>query len=160
MTQKKTSSSNLRSARSLSSSNLTSKSVVSSPRSSTKRSRSPSVTLAVERSAEKRRRQREQRKNVVTKLDDDVEQENDDDEIVFNKFDKPKQRQASTGSIEYVQILNNDGQSTPSLNNIENFKSNSNSNDQEILICRSPPSSRKHQSKISVTKTNQTQVII
>ncbi|CAF1277689.1 unnamed protein product, partial [Rotaria sordida] len=44
----------------------------------------------------------------------------------------------------YVQTLNNDQQLTSSsLNNIENIKSKSKIDDEEIIICRSPPSVRK-----------------
>jgi len=62
-----------------------------------------------------------------------------------SKFEQPKQqrpskqRTASSGSVEYVQTLNNDQQ----LNNIENLKSKSNINDEEIIICRSPPPTKK-----------------
>lgn len=120
-----------------------------------KRSRSPSIIT----SAEKRRRAREQKRtnpssssaNVIRIDDeDDIEQENDDDDdnnddaaddddVVPIKYESTKQRQASSGSIEYVQTLNNDQQ----LNNIENIKSKSKVNDEEIIICRSPPSVKK-----------------
>jgi hypothetical protein len=125
---------------------------------SLKRSLSPTMTLAVERSSEKRRRQREQRKEkaaslssgISIKIDDDIEQENgDDDDIISIKSEKPKQqrrnkqRQASNSSVEYVQIINNDKQSVPSLNNIENLKVKSNIDDKEIIICHSPPSVKK-----------------
>jgi hypothetical protein len=127
---------------------------------SLKRSISPTMTLAVERSSEKRRRQREQRKRkaasssssgIIIKINDDIEQENgdDDDDIVSIKSEKSKQqrrnkqRQASNSSVEYVQIINNDKQSVPSLNNIENLKVKSNIDDKEIIICHSPPSVKK-----------------
>lgn len=112
-------------ARSFSSSNL-----------SSKRSRSPVISLAVERAAEKRRRQREQRKvhrdssplSVELNTNDnnfDVEQENGDDDILINRSHKPKQRHDSTGSVEYIQTLNNESQNNASLNNIENVKKDS-----------------------------------
>ena len=119
-----------------------------------KRSLSPIIVT----SSEKRRRAREQKRqdpsssstNIIIRIDDgdddDIEQENDDDEddhddddVVPIKYDSSKQRQASSGSIEYVQMLNNDQQ----LNNIENIKSKSKINDEEIIICRSPPSVKK-----------------
>ncbi|CAF4169535.1 unnamed protein product [Rotaria sp. Silwood2] len=133
---------------------------------SLKRSISPTITLAVERSAEKRRRQREQRKTktsstsgAIIKTTDDIEQENDNDDdddddddnnnnIIVSKKDEQlkqqrrnKQRQASNSSVEYIQILNHDQQSLPSLNNIENLKMKSKIDDEEIIICHSPPSS-------------------
>ncbi|CAF3906144.1 unnamed protein product [Adineta steineri] len=125
---------------------------------SLKRSLSPEITLAVERSSEKRRRQREQRKakavlssssssDIVLKIDDDdIEQENDDDDdtndTISIKCKKPKKtRQASNSSVEYVQILNNDQQSIASLNNIENIKLKS--NDKDIILCQSPPTVKK-----------------
>ncbi|CAF1013208.1 unnamed protein product [Rotaria sordida] len=145
---------------------------------SLKRSISPTITLAVERSAEKRRRQREQRKArvspsssvVIIKTNDDIEQENDDDDeddnnnnVVSRKSEQSKQqrrsrqRQASNSSVEYVQILNHDQQSISSLNNIENLKVKSKTDDEEIIICHSPPSikqiipsSNKNQSEKSV----------
>ena len=131
----------------------------------TKRSLSPSIVISLERTSQKRRRPREQRQNMtspssaaIIRIDDDdendIEQENDDDDdddndVVPIKLEQPKQqlqnkkRQASSGSIEYVQTLNNDQQLTSSLNNIENIKSKSKINDEEIIICRSPPSVRK-----------------
>jgi hypothetical protein len=137
-------------AHSLSSTNLTQKSVVSPLRSS-KRHRSPSISLAVERSSQKRRRQREQRQKSAAsvsssiKIDDDIEQENDDDDITANKHDKPKQRQASSGSIEYVQTLNDDPYAPSSLNNIENLNSQSKHDDDDddednddVILCQSP----------------------
>jgi hypothetical protein len=134
-----------------------------------KRSVSPTITLAVERSSEKRRRQREKRKakrsssssssTVVIKIDDDIEQENDEDEvnIISIEGQQPKQkrrnrqRQASNSSVEYVQVLNNDQQSI--------LKSKI--NDEEILICNSPspvkkinPSSNKNHSKTSINNVH------
>lgn len=115
-----------------------------------KRSLSPSIIT----SSEKRRRAREQKRtnpsssaNIIRidDADDDIEQENDDeddnddDDVVPIKYESTKQRQASSGSIEYVQTLSNDQQ----LNNIENIKSKSKVNDEEIIICRSPPSVKK-----------------
>lgn len=119
------------------------------PQRTSKRSLSPTIVT----SPEKRRRVREQQRpnpsssstNIIRIDDDDIEQENDeddddnDDDIVPIKYDSTKQRQASSGSIEYVQTLNNDQQ----LNNIENIKSKSKINDEEIIICRSPPSVKK-----------------
>ena len=110
-----------------------------------KRSASPNIILAVERSSEKRRRQREQRKaksssSTNTKLSNDIEQENDDDDIISIRSNKPKQRQASNSSIEYIQEINHDQSSISSLNNIENLKLKSPSNDQDIILCHSTPS--------------------
>lgn len=150
-----------------------------------KRSLSPSITISVEKSSPKRRRAREQKPKIISssssaviRIDDgDIEQENGedddiDDDILPIKFEQPKQqrpskqRQASSGSIEYVQTLNNDQQ----LNNIENLKSKSKINDEEIIICRSPPSVKKvisspnkNHSKTSVNgsrKTNGQSVFI
>jgi hypothetical protein len=144
-----------------SSTNITPQPTISSQRTS-KRSLSPSIAISLEKSSQKRRRPREQKPKItssssssaaVIRIDDDdendIEQENDDedddDDIVPIKFEQPKeqrqskQRQASSGSIEYVQTLNNDQQ----LNNIENLKSKSKINDEEIIICRSPPSVKK-----------------
>lgn len=128
-----------------------------------KRSLSPSIPNP----SEKRRGVRDRRSKTpsstaaaVIRIDDelDIEQENGDDDdededdedndtdgdITPIKFERSKssqrsskQRQASSGSIEYVQTLSNDQQ----LNNIENFKSKS--SDEEIMICRSPPSVKK-----------------
>ncbi|CAM4907691.1 unnamed protein product [Rotaria socialis] len=139
-----------------------------------KRSISPTITLAVERSAEKRRRQRELRRakhslspTAITTTMDDMEQENDDDDDASDdnltpmqnyqskQKNRHKQRQASSSSVEYVQILNHDQQSIPSLNNIENLNEKSKINDEEIIICHSPPqmkrtipsSNRKHSEK-------------
>ena len=147
---------------SVSSTNLTAQSTVSSQRTS-KRSLSPTIAISPEKSSRKRRRTRDQKVKISSSTpatviriddadaDDDIEQENgdeddnDDDDVVPIKLESPKlqrpskQRQASTGSIEYVQTLNNDQQ----LNNIENFKSKSKINDEEIIICRSPPSVKK-----------------
>jgi hypothetical protein len=155
--------------KSSSSANLTPQTSVSSQRTS-KRSLSPSITISLEKSSPKRRRARNRQPKApssssmtVIRIDDDdgedIEQENDeedddnnngdgggdDDDVVPIKFESPKpqrqskQRNASSGSIEYVQTLNNDQQ----LNNIENLKSKSNINDEEIIICRSPPSVKK-----------------
>jgi hypothetical protein len=145
---------------SLSSTNLIAPPTISSQRTS-KRSLSPSITISLEKPSQKRRRAREQKQTIpsissatVIRIDDDdendIEQENDDeddddDDVVPIKFEQPKQqrqskqRQASSGSIEYVQTLNNDQQ----LNNIENLKAKSKINDEEIIICRSPPSVKK-----------------
>jgi len=123
---------------------------------SLKRSLSPIITLAVERSSEKRRRQREQRKakavsssssSTMTKIHDDIEQENDDDDTISIKSKKPKQRQPSSSSVEYVQIINNDQQSISSLNNIENY-------DEEIIVCHPAPSVKKVISSHSKTSVN------
>ncbi len=140
-----------------SSTNLTPQTTISSQRTS-KRSLSPSIAIPLEKSSQKRRRAREQQQKtpsssstaIIRIDDDDIEQENDDeeeedddDDVVPIKFEapkrQPKQRQASSGSIEYVQTLSNDQQ----LNNIENLKSKSKINDEEIIICRSPPSVKK-----------------
>jgi hypothetical protein len=143
---------------------------------SSKRSISPTMTLAVERSSQKRRRQREQLKELTVssvtmiKIDDDIEQENnDDDDVVPIRFEQSKQRRLSSDSIEYVQILNNDQQSISSLNNIENLKSKSKVDEKDIIICRSPPSIKKvipspnkNQSKTTVNsihKVNNHQVV-
>jgi len=129
---------------------------------SLKRSISPTITLAVERSSEKRRRQREQRKaktisSSSIKIHDDIEQENDDDEIISIKSKKPKHRQASNSSVEYVQVITNDQTSISSLNNIENLKSKSLSNDDDIILCHSPV---KKTSVNGVHKINNHQVLI
>jgi hypothetical protein len=118
---------------------------------SLKRSISPTITLAVERSSEKRRQQREQRKaKALIKIPDDIEQENDDDDdIISIKPKKSKQRQASNSSVEYVQIINNDQQSISSLNNIENY-------DEDIIVCHSSP---KKTSVNGIHKINNHQVI-
>jgi len=118
---------------------------------SLKRSISPTITLAVERSSEKRRQQREQRKakalsSTTIKISDDIEQENDDDDIISIKSKKPKQRQASNSSVEYVQIINND----QSLNNIENY-------DEDIIVCHSSP---KKTPVNGIHKINNHQVIL
>jgi len=111
-------------------------------RQSSKRSLSPTIPLAVERSSEKRRRRREQRQTKP--ISDDIEQENGDDEIQLIKMKKPKQRQASNSSIEYVQIIHNDQQSISSLNNIENFKLKSPmKSDDEIIICHTSSPKKK-----------------
>ena len=119
-------------------------------RHSLKRSASPNITLAVERSAEKRRRQREQRKAKSLKLHDDIEQENDDEEKTSVKSKKPKERQASNSSVEYVQVISNDQSSISSLNNIENLKSQSPSNDDDVIICHSSSPDKKNHTKTSV----------
>ncbi|CAF0785522.1 unnamed protein product [Adineta steineri] len=170
-----------------SSTNLTQQTIISSQRT-LKRSLSPKTVKSFERSSRKRRRSREQKEKLtssastaVIRIDDDdendIEQENDDDEdnedgivnddpdVIPIKFEVPnkqrqsKKRQASSGSIEYVQTLNNDQQSTLSLNNIENIKSKTKINDEEIIICRSPPSvrrvissSNKNHSKTTVSR--------
>jgi hypothetical protein len=168
-----------------SSTNVTQQSTISSQRIS-KRSLSPPIAISLERPSQKRRRAREQSKKktssasaTIIKIDDDendIEQENDDDDddddnddtdLVPIKVEKSKQRrqskqrQASSGSIEYVQILDNEQQLTSSLNNIENIKSKSKINDEEIIICRSPPSVKKvipspnkNHSKASVNGTS------
>ncbi|CAF2317025.1 unnamed protein product [Rotaria sp. Silwood2] len=155
-----------------SSTNLTQQATISSQRAS-KRSLSPSITISLEKPSQKRHQTRKQRQNIassssaiVIRIDDNennMEQENDDDDnddnndnddddVVPIEFEQPKQqrqikqRHTSGSSIEYVQTLNNDQQSTSSsLNNIENIKSKSKSkiNDEEIIICRSPPSVRR-----------------
>ena len=138
---------------------------------SSKRSLSPPLII----SPEKRRRPREQRSKSSaksTRIDNDneidIEQENDDedddvdDDIVPIKFEEPtsqrqsKQRQASSGSIEYVHTLNNDQQ----LNNIENLKTKSKIDDEEIIICRSPPAVKKvlPSSKTTVNGSRKSQV--
>ncbi len=168
-----------------SSTNLIPQTSISSQRTS-KRSLSPSIAIPLEKSSQKRRRAREQQQQqpkspssssmtVIRIDDDDIEQENDDeddddDDVVPIKFEspkqqrQPKQRQASSGSIEYVQTLNNDQQ----LNNIENLKSKSKINDEEIIICRSPPSVKKvisspnktHSKPNGARKSNVQQVFI
>lgn len=139
-------------ARSLSSMSSNSSTSTRSSRQQTitslKRSISPTITLAVERSSEKRRRQREQRK--TKSVSDDIEQENDDDDN-DNKSKKPKQRQGSNSSVEYVQIINNNQQSISSLNNIENYN-------EDIILCHSPPTVKKvisSSKKIVRIKSNQ-----
>ncbi|CAF0729002.1 unnamed protein product [Rotaria sp. Silwood1] len=83
------------------------------------------------------------------KNDNNNDDDDDDDDVVPIEIEQPKQqrqikrRHTSGSSIEYVQTLNNDQQLTSSLNNIENLKSKSKINDEEIIICRSPPSVRK-----------------
>jgi hypothetical protein len=171
-----------------SSTNLIPQTSISSQRTS-KRSLSPSIAIPLEKSSQKRRRAREQQpkspsssSTTVIRIDDDedddIEQENDDedddngddDDVVPIKLEspkqqrQPKQRQASSGSIEYVQTLNNDQQ----LNNIENLKSKSKINDEEIIICRSPPSVKKvisspnktHSKSNGARKSNVQQVFI
>lgn len=133
-----------------------------------KRHLSPFVVISPGKCSKKRRRAREQQlassksKAKIIRIDDDddnendLEQENGEDEdddsnddvvpITFDKSSKRrsrKHRQASSGSVEYVQILDDDQQSTASLNNIENLKSKGKINDEEIIICRSPPTARK-----------------
>ena len=145
-----------------SSTNLAQPTALSSQRSS-KRSLSPSILIALERSPQKRRRARNSKQKLLSSAatvkiasdddepdDEDIEQENDDDDdIVSIDIEQPKrtrqakQRQASSGSIEYVQTLSTDQQNTSSLNNIENIKSKAKINDEEIIICRSPPSVSK-----------------
>ncbi|CAF3336335.1 unnamed protein product [Rotaria socialis] len=145
-----------------SSAQLTQRTTISSQRSS-KRSLSPSVAIATENFPQKRHHTRQQKQNMilsasttVIKIDDegnDIEQENgddDDDDVVAIEVEdvqqqhQNKQRHTSGGSIEYVHALNNDQQSTSaSLNNIENLKSKSKIHDEDIIICRSPPSARK-----------------
>ena len=128
------------------------------PKASFKCSVSPIITLAVERSAEKRRRQREQRKartisssSVYIKINDDTEQENDNDDrgdnsTVTTKSNQSKQqlrnkqRKESNNSVEYVQTLNHNQPSVSSLNNIENLKVKSKINDKETIICHSTSS--------------------
>jgi hypothetical protein len=150
---------------SLSSTSLTATSSMSSQRAS-KRSLSPAVVVSIEKFPLKRRRGRGRKakeassstsSTIVINNDDDddddendVEQENDDDDDIIpikveqsNSTHQAKQRQVSSGSIEYVQTLDNDQLATSSLNNIENIKSQSSDNDEEIVICRSPPSTKK-----------------
>lgn len=112
---------------------------------------------------------------TVIQLDDedDDEQENDDDEeddddgddndadtlpIKSESASNPrssKQRQASSGSIEYVQTLSNEpSPGTPSLNNIENIKAKAKMNDDEIVLCRSPPAGRKGNHSKAVVNGN------
>ncbi|CAF3737156.1 unnamed protein product [Rotaria magnacalcarata] len=139
---------------------LTQRITISSQRPS-KRSLSPSVAIPAEKFPQKRHHTRQQKQNMilsasttVIKIDDarnDIEQENgDDDDVVPIEVEdvqqqrQSKQRHTSGGSIEYVHALNNDQQSTSaSLNNIENLKSKSKIHDEDIIICRSPPSTRK-----------------
>ena len=148
---------------SISSNSSTSTRSLTSQRSS-KRSLSPSIPNPPEKIVRRRRRTRDQHSKIasssaVIRIGDelDIEQENGDDDedngedhdvngdILPIKLEQSKsqrsskQRQASSGSIEYVQTLSNDQQ----LNNIENFKSKSTGNDEEIIICRSPPSTKK-----------------
>ncbi|CAF0861137.1 unnamed protein product [Rotaria sordida] len=143
--------------------NLTQQPTISSQRTS-KRNLSPSVTISLE----KRHQTRKQKQIIassstsstaIIRIDDgenNIEQENDDndddddDDVVPIEIEQPKQarqikqRHTSGSSIEYVQTLNNDQQLTSSsLNNIENIKSKSKIDDEEIIICRSPPSVRK-----------------
>ncbi|UJR23460.1 hypothetical protein I4U23_026462 [Adineta vaga] len=132
-------------------------SLKNSRQSTSKRSLSPAMTLAVERSSEKRRQQREQRKtkasvsssNITLKKSRSIEQENDDDDdedniIIPSKSDKQKrQREASNSSVEYVQVLNNEQQTIPSLNNIENFKLKTKSDEKDIILCDSPTTKKK-----------------
>ena len=133
-----------------------------------KRRLSPPVVISLDKSSQKRRRSREQQllssksEAKVIRIDgdddneNDLEQENGEDKgndsnddvipITFEKSSKQgsnKHRQASSGSVEYVQMLDDDQQSTASLNNIENIKSKGKVNDEEIIICRSPPTARK-----------------
>ena len=146
-----------------SSTNLTSQTSNSSSQRISKRSLSPSIVISLQRAAPKRRRGRQPKVKhptavtasssaIIIKIDDDdeIEQENDDDdEIIPIKIEparqsRPgKQRQDSSGSIEYVQALDTDAQAPSSLNNIENIKSKAKINDEEIIICRSPPSVTK-----------------
>jgi len=102
-----------------------------------KRCVSPTITLAVERSSEKRRQQRKRRKG---KIHDDIEQENDDDKIISIKSKNPRQRQSSNSSVEYVQTINNDQQS---ISSIENIKSKSPSDDEDIIVCHSSSSVKR-----------------
>lgn len=140
-----------------------------------KRTLSPSVVLPMVPSPSKRRRARSERNHIVSSSssstavinieedDDDheneSEQENDDDDVIPIKVESTndqrrprKKRQASSGSVEYVQSVDQDPPSTSSLNNIENLKSKSTIDDDEIIICRSPPPMTKaipNQSKTS-----------
>jgi hypothetical protein len=123
-----------------------------------KRRLSPSIVISLDKSSQKRRRPREQKQKMtssssatIIRIDDDddendIEQENgddDDDVVVPIKFEEPKQQ----------------------LNNIENLKSKSKINDEEIIICRSPPSVRKilpspnkNHSKTSVNGTRKSNI--
>ncbi len=92
----------------------------------------------------------------MTETLDSIEQENDDDEVIALQPKKPKQRQASSGSVEYVQVINNDQSSISSLNNIENLKLKSPSKDEEIIFCDSSPSIKKNQVKPSINGTHRT----
>ena len=157
-------------ARSLSSmSSTSSTSTRSSPKNSRlpstsrlKRSISPTIALAVERSSEKRRRQREQRKTKAsssssistTKFSHDITRENNDlDDMTSMKSKKIKQRQTSNSSVEYIQVINDD------QSNIENIKLKSPSNDQDIIICHSSTPIKRPTSINGLHKTHPHQVI-
>lgn len=158
------------STRSLTTKSSTSSTNFTPPTSSlqraSKRSLSPSIVISTEKPLQKRHQTRQQRQNMILSLsttmiktadnhENGIEQENDDDndddddvipvEVEPTKQSRQnKQRRASESSIEYVQKLNTDQQSTSSsLNNIENIKSTTKVDDEEIIICRSPPSTRK-----------------
>ncbi|CAF1647374.1 unnamed protein product, partial [Adineta ricciae] len=127
-----------------------------------KRSVSPTITLAVERSTEKRRRQREDRKTKTplsfSSKAHSTEQESDDDDddiIIPSKFDTHKrQREASDSSVEYVQVINNEPQTVSSLNNIENLKLKTKGDDKDIIICDSSSTVRKLPSSPSKNLSN------
>jgi len=159
-------------------------------RSSSKRTLSPSVTVQTEPSPSKRRRARSEKNQItssssspvatVIKIvddnddddddddDDDVEQENDDDGDIIpidvetsKQIGPSKKRQASSGSVEYVQSLDDDQQPASSLNNIENLNSKSKNSDDDILICPSTqskskviPAETKTSSKASINGNN------
>lgn len=152
-------------------------------RSSSKRTLSPSVTVKTEPSASKRRRARSEKNQItssssspvatVIKIveddDDDVEQENDDDDDIIpidvetsKQIGPSKKRQASSGSVEYAQSLDDDDQPTASsLNNIENLNAKSKNSDDDILICSSTeskskviPAQTKTSSKASINGNN------
>ena len=137
-------------AATLSSTSLTQKALIS-PQRSRKRSRSPTIVLAVERSSRKRRQQRQRpvsSLSVTIKISqsDTTEQENDDeDETIGMSYGPPKQRQPSSGSVEYVHVVSHDSQTAvaASLNNIENLQSKSNPDDLDIIVCHSPTKAKK-----------------
>ena len=128
-------------------------------------------------SPKKRRRTRAQTSKVrapssssaVIKINDDdddqsdSEQENGDDDVIPIEIDEKhrsrttNQRKDSNESVEYVENVDDDLQTSLSLNNIENLKSKSKINHEDIVVCRSPPvvrkmvaSSKKNQSKASI----------
>ena len=133
-----------------------------------KRSVSPTITLAVERSSEKRRRQRGEKKTKTPlsfsskahSTEHESDDDGNDDDVIPSKLDTHKrQREASDSSVEYVQVINNGPQTVSSLNNIENLKLKSEGDNKDIIICDSSSTVRKLPSSPSKNLSNGHQVI-
>ena len=90
-----------------------------------KRRASPTIIISTERSSPKRRRHRE-----------DI---NDDDSADRTSQQPSKQRQVSSGSIEYVHTLDTDPSAVPLRDDIENFTLKPELIDSETVIHRSSP---------------------